>query len=260
MEKLRFFLIFIIGFAVYFYTDANSFSFFQKGFTSFTQSKSLGHIFAYTITLIPLIITVTVLCKSYDDVFEKIGLSKNLLLGLAFALLCTFPMLVAYSIKFNLNIKLSWDTIIINTISAAFFEEIIYRAFLFGMLYRYTRLGFLPSVFLGSLLFGTAHIYQSTGTKELIGIFLLTFCGSIIFAWIYSEWKFNLWTAIFVHCMMNFYWLIFDVDTNALGGTYANVFRFLTIFLAIFGTIIYKRKKQIPLELKGNRWWMKLEN
>ena len=60
--------------------------------------------------------------------------------------------------------------------------------------------------------------------------------------------------------MMNFYWLIFDVDTNAPGGTYADVFRFLTIFLAIFGTIIYKRKKQIPLELKGNRWWMKLEN
>jgi len=38
------------------------------------------------------------------------------------------------------------------------FEEIIYRAFLFGMLYRFTRLGFLPSVFLGSLLFGVAHL------------------------------------------------------------------------------------------------------
>ncbi|RNL53985.1 CPBP family intramembrane glutamic endopeptidase [Pedobacter jejuensis] len=131
---------------------------------------------------------------------------------------------------------------------------------LFGMLYRYARLGFLPSVFFGSLLFGMAHLYQSTDSDEVIGIFLLTFVGSIIFAWIYSEWKFNLWTAISLHSLMNLYWLIFDVDKNALGVTYANMFRFLTIFLAIGGTIIYKKKKQISFEIKRSTWWIKIEN
>ncbi|WP_166333898.1 CPBP family intramembrane glutamic endopeptidase [Sphingobacterium chungjuense] len=152
---------------------------------------------------------------------------------------------------------MSFDTIIINTISSAFFEELIFRGFLFGMLYRFTHLGFLPAVFLGSLLFGIAHLYQSTDTTELAGIFIMTFLGSILFAWIYSEWNFNLWTAIFLHCFMNLYWLIFNVDDTALGGIYANAFRFATIFIAIAGTIIYKQKFNIPMSISRKDWWLK---
>lgn len=259
-NRLHYFLVFIVGFAIYFCIDTNLFSSIQKEVTLLTLSKAIGHIVAYSITLIPLFITVAILQKSYLNILEKLGISKSLSIGIAYAFLATLPMLTAYSIKFNLNKELSFDTIIINTISSAFFEEIIYRAFLFGMLYRFTLLGFLPSVFLGSLLFGIAHLYQSTNINELVGIFLLTFIGSVLFAWIYSEWKFNLWTAIFLHCLMNFYWLIFDVDTNALGETYANIFRFLTVFLAIFGTIIYKQKKKVPFEIKRKTWWMKSKN
>lgn len=255
-NRKRYFLVFIIGFVVYFYIDANFFSSIQKVVTVLAQSKAIGHIVAYTVTLIPLLITVAILDKNYRNILEKLGLSKSLHIGIAFAFVCTLPML-AYSIKFNINRELSLDTIIINTISSAFFEEIIYRAFLFGMLYRFTQFGFLPSVFLGSLLFGIAHLYQSTDMNELMGIFLLTFLGSVLFAWIYSEWKFNLWVAIFLHCLMNLYWLIFDVDKNVLGGTNANIIRFSAIFLAIFGTIIYKRKKKIPFEITKQTWWMK---
>lgn len=257
MERLRFFSVFIIGFVIYFYFDAAFFSFLQKQVTVLTQSKAVGHIFAYAITLVPLVITIAILNKGYRNLTEKLGLSKSVSVGMIFAFLSTLPMLIAYAMKFSLNRELSIDTIIINTISSAFFEEIIYRSFLFGMLYRFTRLGFLPSVFLGSLLFGIAHLYQSTETSELIGIFSLTFLGSVIFAWIYVEWDFNLWTAIFLHCLMNLYWLIFDVDTNALGGTYANIFRFSTIFLAIFGTVIYKRKNRVPFEIIKNTWWLR---
>lgn len=257
MNKLRFSLIFIFGFAIYFFIDATLFSFLQKEITFLSQSKAVGHILAYSITLIPLIITVMLLQNSYSNVSEKLGISRSLFTGIAFAFLSTLPMLIAYAATFSLNEKLSFNTIIINTISAAFFEEIIYRAYLFGMLYRFTRLGFLPSIFLGSLLFGMAHLYQSTEINELIGIFLLTFLGSALFAWIYAEWKFNLWTAVFLHCLMNLYWLIFDVDTNALGGTYANIFRFSTIFLSIFITVFYKKKKNLPFEITKKTLWIK---
>lgn len=260
MDKLRFILVFVIGFAIYFLIDANLFSPLQKEITSFFQTKSLGHIFAYSITLLPLLITVGLLHKTYKKIPEKLGLSKSASIGIFFAFLCTLPMLVGYALKFSLNKELSFNTIIINTISSAFFEEIIYRAFLFGQLYRFTRLGFLPSVFFGSLLFGTAHLYQSTDLSELLGIFSITFLGSVLFSWIYAEWKFNLWTAVFLHCLMNLYWLIFDVDVNALGSTYANVFRFSTVFLAIFGTLVYKRKKKISFEIAGRKWWMKLHS
>ncbi len=256
-SKLRYFLVFIVGFAIYFYIDAIFFSTIQKEIKLLTQSKAIGHIIAYAVTLIPLLITVSILHKNYRSILEKLGISKSLHIGIAFAFLSTLPMLIGYSIKFHLNKELSFETIIINTISSAFFEEIIYRAFLFGMLYRFTRLGFLPSVFLGSLLFGAAHLYQSTDINEIALIFLLTFFGSVLFAWIYSEWEFNLWTAIFLHCVMNLYWHIFDVDNNSLGGTYANIFRFSTIFLVVFGTIIFKRKMKVPFEITRKTWWMK---
>ncbi len=257
-STLRYFLVYIVGFAIYFFgIDDNFFAPIQKEVTLLTHSKATGHIVAYAVTLIPLLITVAILQKNYQYIPEKLGLSKGLPVGFAFGFFSALPMLIAYSIKFSLYRELSFDTLIINTIDAAFFEEIIYRAFLFGMLYRFTRLGFLPSLFLGSLLFGAAHLYQSTDINELVGIFSLTFLGSVLFAWIYSEWKFNLWTAIFLHCFMNLYWLIFGVDTNALGGAYANIFRFSTVFLAIFGTIIYKRKKKIPFEITRKTCWMK---
>lgn len=257
MNKLKFSLIFIFGFVIYFSIDANTFSFIQKETTLLSQSKALGHIAAYTITLLPLLITVLFLHNRSLTAAEKLGLSRNPFIGFAFAFLSTLPMLTAYLISFSINRKLSLDTIIINTISSAFFEEIIYRAFLFGMLYRFTRLGFIPSVFLGSLLFGAAHLYQSTDINELIGIFLLTFLGSVLFAWIYAEWKFNLWTSTFLHCLMNLYWLIFDISTNSLGDTYANIFRFSTIFLAILITITYKKKNKIAFEITQKTWWLK---
>jgi len=259
-SRFHYFLVFIVGFVIYFYIDVNFFSTIQKEVKLLTQSKAIGHIVAYAVTLIPLLITVAILHKNFRSILEKLGITKSLPIGIAFAFLSTLPMLIGYSIKFHFNRELSFETIIINTISSAFFEEIIYRAFLFGMLYRFTRLGFLPSVFLGGLLFGVAHLYQSTDINELIGIFSLTFLGSVLFSWVYSEWKFNLWTAIFLHCLMNLYWLIFDVDANALGGTYANISRFSTVFLVIFGTIFYKRKKKLPFEITRKTWWMKSKN
>jgi membrane protease YdiL (CAAX protease family) len=257
VDRLRFILVFIIGFAIYFWADANFFSLLQRSISSITRAKALGHIFAYLITLIPLLITIGVLNHSYKNIPEKLGLSKNLVVGIAFAFLCTLPMLAGYVLKFSMNKELSFNAIIINTISSAFFEEIIYRAFLFGQLYRLTRFGFIPSVFLGALLFGTAHLYQSTDFNELVGIFTITFLGSVLFSWIYAEWKFNLWTAVFLHCLMNLYWLIFNADVNALGGTYANVFRFSAVFLSILGTVLYKRKKRIPFEITRKTWWIK---
>lgn len=257
MDRLRFYLVFIIGFVIYFYIDTNFFALILKQIFVITHSKALGHVATYSITLIPLFITVAALHKDYRNIPERLGISNGIWTGTLFALITTLPMLIGFIVKFPLNKELSFDTIIVNTISSAFFEEVIYRAFLFGQLYRYTRLGLFPSVFIGSLLFGSAHLYQGNDINELIGIFVMTFSGSVLFAWIYAEWKFNLWTAIFLHCFMNLYWLIFDVDTNVLGGTYSNFFRFSTIFIAIFCTVIYKINKQFSFEINRKTWWMK---
>jgi membrane protease YdiL (CAAX protease family) len=260
MNKLRFFLVFTLGFVLYFYFDALTFSFFQKEATLITRSKAAGHIIAYIITLIPLFATVHFLKKDNKTIFELLGLVRSPSIGIGFAFIATLPMLLGYAVKFIINTDLSLNTIIINTISSAFFEEIIYRAFLFGMLYKLTRLGFLPSVFFGSLLFGAAHLYQAENLNQIIEIFAITFLGSLLFSWVYAEWHFNLWTAIFLHSFMNLYWLVFNVDEVAIGGAYANIFRFSTVLIAIILTIIYKKWQERPLEISKRTIWMKHKN
>jgi len=257
MNKLKFYSIFILGFSIYFYFDTSYFSYLQKEVLLFTKSKSAAHVLAYTVTLIPLLITTLLLKKSKQSLFNSLGVSRDIMTGLIFAFTVTLPMLISYALKFKINPQLSPDTVFINTLSSAFFEEIIYRAFLFGILYRFTKLGFLPSVFLGSLLFGAIHLYQASNLSETIGVFLITFLGSLFFSWIYAEWKFNLWTVIFLHCLMNLYWLVFNVDEIAIGGLYANIFRFSVLLIAIMITVFYKIKQRIPLELTKKTFWMK---
>lgn len=256
-STLRYLVIYFIGFSIYYYIDAVFFLSIQKKANMLFQSVALSHIIAYILTLIPLLIITSILHKSYRDVFERLGLSNGFFIGIIFAFVSTLP-LMGYTIKFSLNDEILFDTLIIQTIDAAFFEEIIFRAFLFGMLYRFTKIGFLPSVFLCSFLFGILHLYQSNMISELFGIFLITFLGSALFAWIYSEWNFNLWTAIFLHFFMNLYWIIFDIDNNALGGVYANALRFLAVIFSIILTVIYKKKKKIPFEVNRKTLWKKI--
>ncbi|MDZ7715311.1 MAG: CPBP family intramembrane glutamic endopeptidase [Balneolaceae bacterium] len=97
-------------------------------------------------------------------------------------------MLIGYALFFDLNIELTLNTFLISAVSAAFFEELFFRGFLYGQLYRYTKLGFLPSVIIGAFLFAFIHLYQSDELLRLIGIFFTTFLGAGLFSWSYSEW------------------------------------------------------------------------
>ncbi|MEL7123914.1 MAG: CPBP family intramembrane glutamic endopeptidase, partial [Bacteroidota bacterium] len=124
-------------------------------------------------------------------------------------------------------------------------------------IFRYTRLGFLPSVLLGALLFGFVHLYQGSEFNEIVGIFLVTFLGGILFAWLYAEWNYNLWVPIFLHMFMNLAWELFSVSSNALGGTYSNIFRAATIFLAIVLTLMYKKRRGEVILINKSTIFMK---
>lgn len=247
-----------IGFIVYYFFDIAFFSIIQKWGKANFKSSAVGHITAYSITIIPLLLSIAIIHSS-KNIISKMGLSAPIFQAILFTLICTLPMLLAYMLKYTLN-NVGWNTIVIKTISSAFFEEIIFRGFLFGQLYRYTKFGFLPSIFCSSLLFGIAHLYQSTEIVELLSIFAITFLGSVLFSWIYTEWGFNLWVPIFLHCFMNLFWLLFSAGENAMGGVYVNIFRLLSVILAVVLTIIYKKRKTIPLEINKKSIWIKSYN
>ncbi|MCQ9640372.1 CPBP family glutamic-type intramembrane protease [Chryseobacterium sp. WG14] len=179
-KNIGFFSIFILGFITYYFFDLFYFKNIQQFFKEIFHSKAIAHVMAYTITLIPLVITSKILSptKSISSLFS---LDKSIIKGFTLAFLGTSPMLIGYGIHFKISTAINIESLFINTISSAFFEEIIFRAFLIGTLYRFTRLGFLSSILLGSLLFAQVHLYQSQNSMELIEIFAITFLGSAFF-------------------------------------------------------------------------------
>ncbi|WP_299246801.1 CPBP family intramembrane glutamic endopeptidase [uncultured Aquimarina sp.] len=241
-------LIIVISFGLYFVLDDLFFKAIRNWFLEQTSQLGISHIISYSITGTPLFIGALLIGRK-SAFFQNLGLDKSIFKGLLFAIICTLPMYIGFSIVFDFNADISTNTILIGVISAGFFEELYFRGFLFGLPFKKTQLGFILSVLLGALYFGSLHLYQSTELNELLGIFLITFLGGILFAWVYAEWNFNIWVPVFLHMLMNLAWELFSVSDNALGGIYSNIFRFLTVALVIILTILYKKRKGIKLKV-----------
>ncbi|VAW17256.1 hypothetical protein MNBD_BACTEROID03-2804 [hydrothermal vent metagenome] len=206
-----------------------------------TQNGLSSYILTYFIIGIPIYIG-TYLINPKLNILNNLGLWHNPIKPFAFALLFSLPLFLGGLAFFEFSQSISIPNLIAGTIVVGFVEELFFRGFLFGQLYKYTKFGFISSIILGAIIFATGHLYQSQDTFELIGIFLVTFMGAILFAWLYVEWNYNLWMPIFLHSLMNLAWHLFEMDETALGGILPNVFRGLTIISAIVFTIIYKKK------------------
>lgn len=249
-KTLKIVIITAISFLIYNFVQETFFTKIGTWINGFIKNKGISHILTYSIVGLPLFLGVFLLQKK--SFIESLGLNKSIPRGFIFSLICTLPMLIGYAFIFNFNKKITSNDILIGAVSAAFFEELYFRAILFGQIYRYTKLGFIPAVLGGAILFATAHLYQSQELETLIGIFITTFLGAVLFAWAYVEWKNNLWIPIFLHLFMNLFWLLFSAGENALGTFYPNIFRAITISLIIILTIIYKKKKGEKLEVNKN--------
>ena len=255
-KNIRFLIIFFLGFSTYYFFDFFCFKSIQHFSKNALHSKAAAHVIAYTITLIPLVITLKILFPK-KNLFDLFSLNTPIMKGILLAFIGTLPMLMGYFVHFPMVKKIDMESLFINTISSAFFEEIIFRAFLIGFLYRFTRLGFLSSLLFGSLLFAQVHLYQSQNTMELVEIFAITFLGSAFFAWVYFELDFNLWAAIFLHFFMNLYWELFDVSENVSGNLYGNLYKTLSIVLIIGIVVHHKRKNKIPLQITWKSLFIK---
>lgn len=249
-------VITLATFAIYYLCDEFYFSDLRSWFYEITNQFGVSHIIAYAILGIPMLIGALLMHKPYK-LTDSFGLNGPFLKATVFSLICTAPMLIGYFIVFDFNTELNLNVILISGVAAAFFEELYFRGFLYGQVYRYTNFGFFPAVSIGALLFAFVHMHQSTDPAELAGIFAVTFLGGLFFAWMYSEWNHNIWVPVGVHFFMNVFWMLFSAGDNALGGLYANIFRVVTISMVIVLTIGYKRKKGLPIEINRDTIWLK---
>lgn len=253
--SLNVILITLFSFAAYQLLSFN-FKAIKLALDEITRQGFVSYILTYLMVGIPIFIGTFLIHRSIH-VFASLGLSLKILPALLAALLFTLPMFMGGILFFKLNLQLEIQSLMAATIVAGFMEELYFRGFLFGQLFQKTTWGFVPSIIFGALLFASAHLHQSNDMGQLIGIFFVTFSGAIFFAWLFVEWKYNLWVPILTHTLMNLSWNIFAVDSNALGDLTANVFRGLTILIAILFTIFYKKRRNEPLIVNKETWWMK---
>lgn len=203
---------------------------------SIRYTLQIGLCFAFTLTILSLV-------KEPYNLFDTLGLKNKISYGLFISILFTLPMLLGYLIIAPLNMEITFLEILFWSFISGFSEELLFRGFLFGLLFRVLKIGFFPSIILASFLFGIGHLYQGSDFNSTVSIFAITFIGSLVFGWLYIEWDNNLWVPIGTHILMNLYWSLFDLEaTNALGGLGANIFRLLTIFFIIVITLMKIKK------------------
>ncbi len=240
-------LVVLISFSLYYML----FLFFgpiKRELDTLTRQGLLSYILTYFIIGVPIFLGTYVLSKR-ERVFKSLGLSGNFATGITLSLLFVSPMLAGGLFIFGLNKEVSMQTLIAQTVIAGFMEELYFRGFLFGQLFRKTKLGFIPAIFFGAVLFASGHLYQSQDINRMMGIFMLTFLGAVFFAWLFAEWNYNLWVPIWTHTLMNLTWILFDFDNTSLGGVYANILRGSTIAFAIVFTIVYKKRNRQRLAI-----------
>lgn len=181
------------------------------------------------------------------DILPAMGLSRGFGVGLLFAIGATLPMFIGYAFIGQLNSELTFDKALTWIVIAGLFEEIVFRGFIFGQLFRYAGWGFLPAALPTALVFGSLHLYQGHDLASALGSFGITALGSLFFSWIYVEWNYNLWSVIWLHVLMNAPWILFHVSASgAVGSTEANILRFSTIALSVLLTLYYKKRQQLP--------------
>lgn len=192
------------------------------------------------VTLLTLSIVIPI-----KDILQFMGLNNNPVKGLSVAMMCVLPLYIAFPLLGSFNTDVTLAYIARKSLMPGFFEEFIWRAFMFGLLFRYAKIGFAGSILIPAILFGSIHTYQGHDFASSAAAFAITMIGALYFAWMYVEWNFNLWVPIGLHILMNGAWVLFNLEGTqvAAGGLISNIMRVISIALAITLTICYKKRE-----------------
>lgn len=220
------------------------------------DSTSLYYLVSYGLSgIFPLIALFMIHNKR--NILYSLGLSKRMLTGWGMSLCATLPMFIGFALLGSFYKDISIDNLCYSIFIAGFFEELIYRGFVFGQLLRYAKWGFIPAVLISALPFGLLHIYQGHDLLSSLAAFGITALGGVFFAWLYVEWNYNLWCSIGMHTLMNMSWILFKVSPGAAGDIGGNLIRILTIVVAIMLTVIYKKKNHLGWQVTSKTLWVK---
>jgi len=168
---------------------------------------------------------------------REIGLLRSPHTGFLFALVACLPLWIVFAIINPLAESFPVAEVLYLSVLSPLAEEIVYRGFAFGQLRRLAGWGFWPAALLPAAVFGWGHAEGSGDLGTGLAIFLITGIGSVLAAWFYERWAFNLWVPFFLHCLMNLAWNVFAVGESAFAGWLPTVLQVTTLGLAALLTI-----------------------
>ena len=173
---------------------------------------------------------------SLHDAWRGLGLGGPVARGFGFGLVATIPMALATFV--NRAYLPDLDDLVGTVLFGPFAEEVLFRGFLFAVLWRRARWPWPVALAVSSVAFGLAH-----GDGLASAVLMM---DGAIFAWIYYRWG-SLWPAIGLHAWMNFWWDLsrgvdyrgrFEVDA-------AGISQILSMILALILTLRRKQHSRI---------------
>lgn len=190
-------------------------------------------VFFFLYAIVAPLLVMSLVGGGVRQIVGDLGVLRNPFPALLFGLVVTAPALVGFALKLPLSASLSITGLLMDSLFYPLVEEIFFRGFLFGQLYKRAGWSFWPAALTPAATFALSHLYQSQDPAEIAGILAITALGSVVFSYIFIQWGGNIWAPFAGHALLNLYWSVFAVDDTALGGTYANALRFAAIALAV---------------------------
>ena len=256
------------------YSKYSSLYFFVDKYMAESDVPARKFVFFSLLTLIPL--GALFILHKPREVLRCWGFSGNFLVALAVSALCTLPMFIGNALMIPVaggfgkalwstglpmftecittfhagwSYEVYWDGVLNTAVIAGFFEEVMFRGFIFGQLFRYARWGFMPAVLASVVPFGFLHVQLEWKLMAIGSMFVLTALDGAFFCWMFVQWRYNLWVPIWLHILINLSWIAFD-GNNAEGRIWANAVRLAAIALSVLFTIWFKKRSGESIRLE----------
>jgi membrane protease YdiL (CAAX protease family) len=148
----------------------------QFGFQTVGGSENLLENFfrSYTWFWLPPLLTLLVLFRG--RAFHVWGVTRAPLPMLALSFVISLPVLIGLFLT-HASQAVSLETVIATSVLPGLMEELLFRGFLFGLLYRYAGWNFWLAGTVAAFVFGGVHIRQGHDLRNALGVFAITAFG-----------------------------------------------------------------------------------
>ena len=205
-----------------------------------------------------LIIPAVAICyrSGLKFALHELGLLESMRLAVLFALAVTLPNLLLRIAVAGAKPQINAAFVLMSAVASPMSEELLFRGYLFGQLYRRAGWPFWAAALVNAVPFIAGHFYQLSGkgwefVVSVAEVLLLVGVSALFAAWVYVRWEYNLWVLIFIHALLNFYSTTFAISETSGFSWVDNVAWLMTLILVVLGTI-YRNRIPLLVNVRNN--------